>query len=279
MKDFCYKNTRRQISYFILFFLTLGSIYTIFFPNVLVAEMDFENILLPISWDHWMGTDSLGRELLPRVFYGAGVTLSLGVLSSFTSLIMGSIFAVLVTELRPSLRRVALRGLDLFLSIPQFIFMVLISVNVFILFEKYKTIIPVDRSWISYFSLWAGISFTHWATAARWIQGFIQEEWSKNYVNSAFSIGAGRFRIFHKHIYPNIKKRCFLLWLTLLPSCILYEGVMSFLGFGINPPQISLGILINDGWRSLSEYPHLLLFPSLILFLFVWSINGLINRK
>ena len=99
------------------------------------------------------------------------------------------------------------------------------------------------------------------------------------YVEAARTVGGSDFKILWTHIRPNIIGPLLVVLGLQVPSNILYESFMSFIGIGVHPPQTSWGVLIQEGWRSLSTYPHTILGPSLILFMTVWSLHVLFEGK
>ncbi|MNT60894.1 Oligopeptide transport system permease protein OppC [compost metagenome] len=122
------------------------------------------------------------------------------------------------------------------------------------------------------------ISATHWMTMARVTRGMVLEIKRKPFIEAAIALGANPQHIIVKHILPNMLSTLLVLMALQVPSAIIYESFMSFIGLGTQPPDTSWGILVKEGWSSLSSYPHLILFPSLVLFLTVWSFHALIDH-
>lgn len=269
------RDFRRKSSLWIFVGLIVVSFTGLFWGGTKSLSMDFDQILIFPNKSFWMGTDSLGRDYFWRVLRGSAFSFIVGTISSMLSLVFGFIFATLMIELGEWGSRLGLRVLDIWMSIPQFIWIALVSTQLFYRLRESLDFFAISNSWISLGTLTTGIVFANWAMTTRLIHGYLQDEFAKNYVVSARALGASRWRIYRFHVLPNLQSALIMVVLTLLPSCLLYEGVMSFLGFGIHPPQASLGTLIQEGWRSLSEHPHLILFPSSMLFIFVWSLNGL----
>jgi oligopeptide transport system permease protein len=103
-----------------------------------------------------------------------------------------------------------------------------------------------------------------------------------SYIEAAQALGAPTLRIFQKHLLPNMQGTLGVLFAMQIPASILYESMISFAGYGLQSPQISWGILLQEGWRSLSQFPHLLLLPAFVLFLTVLSFHlilGGVQRK
>ncbi|MEN0060284.1 MAG: ABC transporter permease subunit, partial [Bdellovibrio sp.] len=134
-----------------------------------------------------------------------------------------------------------------------------------------------DPLWRALLSLCVAISATHWMTIARVTRGMVMEIKRKPYVEAAQALGGRPLHILFRHILPNMASTILILWALQIPTTILNESFMSFIGLGVQPPYTSWGLLVREGWKTLSSFPHLLLLPSLILFLTVWSIHILLD--
>ncbi|WP_413580833.1 ABC transporter permease [Bdellovibrio sp. HCB288] len=234
-------------------------------------EQNVEQILMAPSWSHWFGTDSLGRDLLARVLLGARVSLTVGVVCAVLTFLIGLIYGSVAGWFEGVIDRVLMRFCDIVMAIPSFILVAVLCLSV-------QVILPIqDPQWAALVGLCVGISFTHWINLARVTRGMVIETKRKPFVEAAISIGGNSPHIIARHILPNIISSLLVLVAMQIPTNILYESFMSFIGIGVHPPYTSWGILVSEGWKTLSSFPHLILFPSLILFLTVWSFHILID--
>ncbi len=250
---------------------TLAVFIFSFFLSENGVEQNVEAILLPPSFSHWFGTDSLGRDLFARVLMGGQVSLVVGLVCSVLTFLVGFTYGALAGGLEGWADRVLMRLCDILLSIPSFILVAVLCLSV-------QVVLPFESSyWISFVSLCVGISATHWMTLARVTRGMVMEIKRRPFIEAAVAIGGSPSHILIRHIAPNMMSTLLVMVALQIPTNILYESFMSFIGLGMQPPYTSWGILVKEGWNTLSSYPHLLLYPSSVLFLTVWSFHVVID--
>lgn len=230
-------------------------------------EQNVEGILQPSSAAHWFGTDSLGRDIFWRAVQGGQVSLLVGLVSFALSFVIGSLYGAVSGWCEGLTDRIMMRTIDILLSIPSFIAVSVICLGL-------QLILPMEDLLVrSFISLCVGIAATHWMGLARLTRGLVMETKRRPFIEASRALGAGPVRIFLSHIFPNISGRLLVVAVTQIPTLIMYESMMSFIGLGVQPPWTSWGLLLRDGWKNLSSFPHLILFPSLTLFLTMWSFN------
>lgn len=254
----------------ILFLLSLGaeslSGYTFDYQ-------DTESILLSPSPQHWFGTDSLGRDVFTRVFYGARISLFVAIFSSTLTMLFGVSIGALAGWFGGYSERLLIRVVDVLQAIPSFLLVSLLC----LFLQNWMEI--GDFNLKTLLSVGVGISLVHWFTVAKVTRGQIKQIKVLSYVDAAYALGATPFRIFQKHILPNMQGTLWVLFAMQIPASILYESMISFAGYGLQSPQVSWGILLQEGWRSLSQFPHLLLLPALVLFLTVLSFHLILFKR
>lgn len=265
---------KRSLAFFAALLIFAIVILALFLPWLspqAAYEQNVESILQGPSSIHWMGTDSLGRDLFARIFLGARVSLLVGLVTSVMALLLGFIYGAIAGWSEGWVDRVLMRCNDMMMAIPSFIMVSVLSLGL-------QTLLPLeDPQWRALLSLCWAISLTHWMGIARVTRGMILEIKRKPFIDAALALGASRSHILLKHVLPNILSHLLVLMALQIPAHILYESFMSFIGLGIQPPHTSWGALLREGWKTLSSFPHLVLFPSAILFLTVWSFHMLID--
>ena len=256
--------------YLILLFFVLGTAF--FFWPQLGLEQNVSEILLSPGAHHWLGTDSLGRDLLQRLIQGGQVSMTVAITCAFLTFIVGVLYGAISGWFEGLVDRVMMRFLDTMMSIPSFVTVSILCLGMQYLFKG-------DGFIKNFCSLSLAISLTHWMSLARVTRGLVMETKHFSFIEAAQVLGATPARIFLAHIFPNIRSRLLILAAIQIPVYIMYESFMSFIGLGIQPPWTSWGLLLQEGWRTLAAFPHLILFPSLILFLTVWSLNILLDVR
>lgn len=259
---------------FAVFYLAVIFILILAFPFLGLGtglEQNIDSILLGPSATHWFGTDTLGRDLFARVLLGGRISLLVGLLCSLLSFVFGFSFGALAGHFEGWVDRVLMRLCDILMAIPSFILVSILCLSM-------QLLLPFEDTFVrSLFSLVVGISATHWMGMARVTRGMVLEIKRKPFIEAAIALGGSHLHIMLRHILPNMLGTLMILMAMQIPTNILYESFMSFVGLGIQPPDTSWGILVREGWKTLSSFPHLILFPSLILFLTVWSFHILLD--
>lgn len=253
----------------LLGFATLASF--LFIPEAGVSQ-NIDVILSAPSADHIFGTDTLGRDLFARVLVGGRVSLLIGLVCSLLTFIFGFFYGAMAGWFEGVTDKVLMRACDIFMSIPSFILVSVICLSM-------QVILPFQNPHlVAVLGLCIGISATHWMSLARVTRGMVLEIKRKPFIEAAIALGGTRRHILVRHILPNMLSTLLVLIAVQIPTNILYESFMSFIGLGIHPPYTSWGILVREGWKTLSSFPHLILFPSLVLFLTVWSFHIILDH-
>lgn len=224
------------------------------------------------------GRDEFGRDLLSRVFWGARISLIVGVVATLVSLFIGVTYGAVAGYVGGWLDDLMMRLVDVLYSIP-FIFVVIFIITI-LSQEDIKLELSrwgIDRITIFYFVVGA----IYWLTMARVVRGQVISLKTEPFVEAARAIGVSQTGIITRHIFPNLVG-IVIVYLTLtIPSVMLFEAFLSFLGLGVEPPDVSWGLLANEGIKVLTPvkiYWWLILFPSLALGLTLFALNFLGDR-
>jgi oligopeptide transport system permease protein len=256
------KFSRMPLAMASLIFLGAISVGATFAPEFTRQSYETQNIdekLETPSARHWMGTDVLGRDLYSRIVYGARMSLAVGVLTALLSLFVGTLVGAIAGYRGGKTDGFLMRVVDLFYIFPSLLIAILLTVY----FGR------------GFLGILIALSLTSWVTHARLVRNLVLQAKEMLYVESARSMGIRSGRILFRHILPNIVGPIIVSLTFQIPTNIMSESFLSFIGLGLEPPYSSWGTLANEGFRAMKSYPHLILYPGAILFVTLVAFNAL----
>lgn len=263
------KNKIAIASFFLIIFLFIVGVLANYIAPYSFDKQHIDFILSPPSNTFFLGTDSLGRDLFSRLIYGARISLTIAVVTAIISLIGGVVYGAISGWFGGWIDSIMMRFVDILYSIPTLVLLILVKV----IFDSLNTFENPELRALS--GILLSLSILGWMSLARVVRGQVLQAKSFAFVESASALGFSSFRIMLKHIIPNILGPIMVLITFQVPSNILFESFLSFIGLGLQPPFSSWGVLASEGWRSMRTYPHLILFPGIMLFLTMLSFNFL----
>lgn len=245
------------LSAIIIILLILSGIFAPLIAPFSYDAQDTANILKTPDSKHIMGTDKLGRDIFSRILYGSQISLSVGIIATLVAMIIGVLYGAVSGYKGGRLDNYMMRIVDIIYALPDILVIILIT-------------IIIGRGFLG---IVLAISIVNWVGIARLMRGEVLKLKEHLYIESAKAIGAGHWRIILRHILPNTLGPLIVTMTFRIPAAILSESTLSFIGLGLAPPFSSWGVLANDGWTALRFYPHLLIFPAIIIFITVLSFN------
>ena len=244
-----------------------GSIYILFIVTLalitpLIAPYDYAYQDLNLgpsgpSAEHWLGTDTLGRDLLTRMMYGSRVSLMVGFLATLVALSIGVLWGTIAGFTGGKVDTIMMRIVDVLYGIPFIIFVILLMV----IFGRNLIL------------LFMAIGAVEWLTMARIVRSQVMSLSKQEFILAAEAMGVSKAGIIYKHLIPNAIGPVIVYATLTVPQIMLLEAFLSFLGLGVQAPLSSWGLLIRDGAVSMEEYWWLLIFPSLAFSLTLFSLN------
>lgn len=222
----------------------------------------------PPSWEHWMGTDELGRDLWARVLYGGRISLSVGLLAMAVSITVGSVIGLTSGFYGGWVDALLMRLTDIFLTIPRLFLLILVAV--------FLRAFPLP--WLapgSFQSIALVIGILSWMGVARLVRGSTLSLREREFVTAARCIGASNLRIMFIHILPNVASPIIVAATLGLAGAIISESGISYLGFGVMPPAPTWGNMLRNAQSQMLTAPWTAIFPGLMIFIAVIAINYL----
>lgn len=200
------------------------------------VEGDFLNANLVPSFSHLFGTDALGRDLFLRTLKGLALSITIGISASVISAVIAVLVGIAAASGSKRLDAVINWCIDLVMSVPHTILIILIS---FVLGRGFR-------------GLLVGIATTHWCSLARLIRGEVLQLRTQQYVAVSRKLGKSTAWILKNHLLPHLLPQFIVGLVLLFPHAILHEASISFLGFGLPPEQPAIGIILSESMRYLS---------------------------
>ena len=245
-------------------------------PPDAISDAQFD----PPDFQHWFGTDVHGRDLLSRVCFGARISLLVGLVGAAVSLVIGVMWGAIAGYCGGRWDSVMMRFVDVLYAMPSIIFVIVLITALNAVLEKLQSgpngLSAENVRLLQFAGLFAGLGAVSWLTMARIVRGQVLSLRRRPFVDASRVLGASHARILLRHILPNVYG-VIIVYLTLtIPSIILYESFLSYLGFGIQPPQASLGSLIADGAEQINSiriYWWLIICPGATLALTLLALN------
>jgi len=236
----------------------------------------------PPSRGHWMGTDEAGRDLFARVLQGGRISLMVGIISTIVSLIVGVSYGAVAGYLGGKIDNIMMRIVDIIYAIP-YILIVIVLLSVFggpntpgwIAWLSAKIGGAGNQGLNQIFLLFFALGLVSWLTMARVVRGQVLSLKNQEFIMAAKATGVSTFGIIFRHLVPNTLGPVIVYATLTVPSVMLTEAFLSFLGLGVQAPYASWGSLASDGIKNIAIFPWQLIFPGVTMALTLFSLNFL----
>lgn len=240
-----------------LLVITCMALFAPYFSAYTYYDIDLLATNEPPSWNHWFGTDDLGRDLYTRIWYGARISLFVGFSAAIIDLVIGILWGGIAALAGGRVDEVMMRTVDVLSAIPSLL--IIISLMV-VIGPGIHTII-------------IALSILGWMTMARVVRSQLIQLKTQGYVLAAYSMGASFNRILFRHLLPNAVGPILVTLTLTVPSAIFTEAFLSYLGLGIQAPIASWGTMASEGLSALEYYPWRLFIPSACIGLTILAFN------
>ena len=206
---------------------------------------------------HYLGTDELGRDLLARTLQGGGITFQVGIVGTLVSVIIGVSWGAIAGFFGGKVDALMMRIVDVLYALPFMLFAILLM-----------TFFGRDL-----YLMFVALGAISWLDMARIVRGQTLSLKSKEFVEAAHAIGVSQFAIIFRHIVPNLLGIVVVYATITIPGVIMTESVLSFLGLGVQEPNTSWGVLVQEGQKVMESQPWMLLVPGLFLSVTLYCAN------
>jgi len=245
----------------ILVTMTVIVVFAPLFIPYSIDETDWDNISIApsLGGGHLFGTDALGRDLFVRTLQGGRISLLVGIVATFVSLLIGISYGAVSGYLGGRVDQIMMRIVDILYALP-FMFLVILLM---VFFGRNIVLIFV------------AIGAINWLDMARIVRGQTLSLKNREFIEAARAGGVTTSRIIRRHIVPNLLGVVAVYVTLTIPQVILVESFLSFLGLGVQEPMTSWGALVNEGAQEMENAPWMLVFPALFLTVTLFCFNFL----
>jgi len=209
------------------------------------------------------GTDYLGRDVLSRTVYGGRISMLIGLVGTITALLIGVIYGAVAGYVGGRTDDIMMRIVDIMYGLPYMMIVIILMA----MFSK--------EGQSSIFILFIAIALVSWLTEARVVRGQFISLKNAEFVEAAKSMGASSTRIIFRHLLPNTLGVIVIFATLSIPSFIMNESFLSYLGLGVSAPLASWGTLVSEGVQGMELYPWRLLTPAIAMIVFLFAMNFL----
>ena len=251
---------KNKLGVFCLVVVVLLVLVAIFAPLLAPYNPDAQeltNMLKPPSPEHLFGTDEYGRDILSRIIYGCRVSLSVGVVSQIIALVIGFFAGVCAGYFGGKVDAVISFVIQVFSSFPFLLFAIVIMY-------------ALGQGLVN---LYVALGLLGWASTARLVRGDVMRLKGSEYIQSCILSGGKSWRIIMRHLLPNCVSTLIVTTTLGIPSAIMSEASLSFLGLGVQPPMSSWGQMINAAQPSIQSSTYYSVIPGIAIIITVMAFN------
>lgn len=253
------QNRLAMAGLYTIIILIILAIFGPLFTNYSYSQQDLMAANQAPGAKFLLGSDSLGRDLLTRLLYGARISLLVGIVTSIITLVIGVLYGGISGFIGGKVDEIMMRIVEILWAIPFLLYVILLMV---VLGPGLKTI-------------FIALGVVYWMGMARIVRAEILSLKEREYVLAAQVLGASPWRILWRHLIPNAMGPIIIQMTLAIPEAIFTEAFLSFLGLGVSAPMASWGVLANDGMAGIRSYPWQIFFPAVMITVTMLAFNFL----
>ena len=275
--------TRNKLAVISAVFIIVLGLSAIIVPEIYprtYAEQNYDAITQGPSREYPMGTDQLGRDIFIRLIFGARISLTVGLVVQAVILLIGVPAGLAAGFFGGKVDTVIMRIVDILYAMPSLLFVIIIMTYLRGTLNSnpggfWEYISKIDKATGGLVGVYIGLGLIGWLTVSRIVRANTLSLKSQDFSTAAESLGASRGRIMFRHLLPNTIAPIVVATTLGIPSAILSESGISFLGLGVIPPMPSWGLMISESIVSMRSHPYMLIFPAMAISLTVLAFNFL----
>lgn len=223
------------------------------------TKIDLINRLKGPSLQHWFGTDDCGRDVLTRILFGGRMSLQIGLIPTFISMVIGAVLGLISGYFGKKTDFIIMRFADIVLAFPSLLLAMVVMYTL----------------GSSIFNLFISLSIISWASTARVVRSQTLSIKESEFIEAAKSMGVNKWVVIFRHVLPNCLPSLIVLFTLNIPASILTEASLSFLGVGAQPPDTSWGLMISQGQAYAFQSPWMIVAPGVAILIVVLAFNFL----
>jgi oligopeptide transport system permease protein len=248
------------VFYLVFMFSFVGPTLMLMVAGMDGISLDVDLGAAPPTLQHWMGTDPLGRDMMVRIMEGGQWAIWAGVTATAVALVIGVTWGAVAGYAGGKVDELMMRIVDVLYAFPTIVFVI---------------VIMAVLETVSLITLFALIGAISWLNMARIVRGQVLSLRHREFIEAAHCVGASTPRILRKHVVPNTLGPVIVYSTLALPSVMLTEAFLSFLGLGVQAPRASWGTLVTEGASQIAVNPWTLIFPGLLMGITIFALNFL----
>ncbi|WP_266018433.1 ABC transporter permease [Brucella intermedia] len=251
------RNRMAMTGLIIIVVLVLTAVFAPYISPHDPYRVDMNEQFLSPSLTHWLGTDNFGRDVLTRILYGARISLVVGIVPSFISLIIGAIMGTVSGYYGGRIDFTIMRLADMMIAFPSLLLAMVVMYTL----------------GANLFNIFIALSLVGWASVARVVRSQTLALKEKEFIEAARANGSKKTTIMFRHLFPNVVPTLIVLFSLSIPEAIMWESSLSFLGVGVQPPEASWGLLVAKGKEYLFAAPLVAIMPGVAILITVLAFN------